>query len=118
MNPDTLMQFLNKKKADSPYISLADGESAQILTLKEIKTVLKAGFSGGEQEVLRLVCDVKTSEGTKEKTFENGSMKFAQEMVDKNIGVGASFTITRQGTGPKTKYLITPSGIVTTPSAE
>ena len=101
-----LKNFEANKKAMSPYISLKNGESAKIINLKEIKEITKAGFTGGEVTVLRLTCDVDTVAGIQTKTFDNGSLKFATELIENNIDVGASFTITRSGDGPKTKYVI------------
>lgn len=101
-----LTNFEANKKALSPYISLKNGESAKVIKLKEIKEITKAGFSGGEVNVIRLTCDVDTVAGIITKTFDNGSLKFASEMIDKGIDVGASFTITRTGDGPKTRYTI------------
>lgn len=103
---DILNQFMDKKNADSLYISLADGESIRIKELLDIKMITKTGFAGEEKEVLRLVCAVETSEGERTKQFDNGTARFAKELVDKKVGIGSGFTITRQGTQVKTRYLI------------
>ncbi len=101
-----LDDFLDKKAADSPYISLIDGDSISIKSVKEIKQISKAGFTGEEVECLRLVCVVDTEFGEKTKNFDNSSGKFAKELKAKNIGIGSSFTLTRDGEGPKTLYKI------------
>lgn len=98
--------FLDKKKADSPFISLKDTESIQIKKLKNIEIVRRAGFNGEEKDVLRLTCDIETSDGVKEKTFDNGTQKFAQELADKNVEVGDSFMLIRSGLMSKTRYII------------
>lgn len=98
--------FLAKKKADSVFLSLEDGESVVIKKLKDIKLVTKAGFGGEEKEVLRLKCEVETSEGVREKDFDNGTARFAQEMQDKGVKVGCGFTLTRTGQQTKTRYTI------------
>lgn len=103
---DILEKFIDKKKADSPFLSLADGESVEV-KLKDLKMITKSGFAGEEVEVLRLVVDVETSEGVRTKNFDNGTQKFATELRDKGVVVGSTFTITREGELQKTKYNIT-----------
>lgn len=99
--------FLEKKKADSPFISLKDGESITIKELKNIEIIKKAGFAGGdEKDALRLTVDVETSEGIREKSFDNRTQKFAQELADKNVEVGDSFLLVRAGMTTKTRYII------------
>lgn len=104
---DILDTFVNKKKADSPYLTLVDGDSAVVKKLKEIKSVTKAGFGGEEKDVLRFILDVETSEGIREKIFDNGTSRFAQELKEKGVKVGCGFTITRNGQQTKTRYTIT-----------
>lgn len=101
----TLDNFIAKKKADSPFISLKDGESIEV-KLRAIKMITKAGFGGEEKECIRLECDVETADGLKIKNFDNSTQRFAQEMADKGIKVGSTFTITRTGEGTKTRYTI------------
>jgi len=103
---DLLGGFIQKKKAESTFVSLTDGESAVIVKLKDIKMVTKTGFGGEEKEVLRLKCEVETSEGIRDKDFDNGTQRFAQEMQDKGVTVGCGFTLTRTGTTTKTRYTI------------
>jgi hypothetical protein len=100
---DVLDQFYQKEKDDSAYISLDDGQSVKV-KVKKIKTINKIGFDGEEVEVLRLVCDVQTDSGVKEKFFDNGSMRWAKELRDNKIVEGSAFTITRDGEGPQTSY--------------
>lgn len=106
MSEDILNKFVDKKNADSAYISLGDGESVRIKRLADIKMITKSGFGGEEKEVLRLVCDVDTSEGVRSKMFDNGTARFAKELVDKKIGIGSAFTLTRSGLQVKTRYNI------------
>lgn len=103
---DLINGFIQKKKAESGFISLEDGDSIVVKRLKDIKLVTKVGFSGDEIEVLRLVCEVETSEGTREKTFDNGTQRFAQELQDKEVTVGCGFTLARSGDMAKTRYTI------------
>ncbi len=103
---DLLGGFIDKKKADSPYVSLTDGESIVVKELKEIKCVTKTGFGGEEKEVLRLKCLVETSSGDRLKDFDNGTQRFAQELQDKGVKVGCGLTITRTGTQTKTRYTV------------
>ena len=111
---DLLKGFIDKKKAESAFLSLADGESVVIKKLKDIKSVTKAGFGGEEKEVLRLKCEVETSEGVRDKDFDNGTARFVQEMIDKEVVVGCGFTLTRTGQQTKTRYTIS---AVTQPTA-
>lgn len=103
---DLIGGFLGKKKAESAFLSLEDGESVKILALKSIKVVTKAGFGGEEKEVLRLKVEVDTSEGKREKDFDNGTQRFAQELQDKGVTVGSAFTLSRTGQQTKTRYTV------------
>ncbi len=103
---DILDTFIEKKKAESPFVSLSDGESVKIIKLKEIKMITKAGFAGEEKEVLRLIVDVETAEGNREKNFDNGTQKFAQELRENKVTIGSSFVVTRVGLSTKTRYTI------------
>jgi hypothetical protein len=103
---ELLGKFVEKKKAESNFLSLEDGESVRVLRLQEIKAVTKAGYGGEEKDVLRFKCLVETSEGQRVKDFDNGTQRFAQELQDKNISIGSSFVITRNGESTKTRYTI------------
>ena len=103
---DILDDFIEKKKADSAFLSLEDGEKITVKRLKDIKLITKTGFGGEEKEVLRLVCEVETSEGIREKSFDNGTQRFAKELQDKGVKVGCGFSITRAGLQTKTRYTI------------
>ena len=107
---ETINDFINKKKDESVFISLTDGESINIMYLREIKVVNKLGFGGEEKEVLRLVVDVNTASGVKTKTFDNGTQRFATELQEKKVQIGSSFTITRTGLQTKTRYTISNVG--------
>ena len=108
MQPNTniLGGFVDKKKAESSFLSLEDGESVRVARLRDIKMVTKAGFGGEEKEVLRFKCEVETVEGLRDKDFDNGTQRFAQEMQDKGVTIGSAFTITRNGVQTKTRYTI------------
>lgn len=103
---DILGGFIDKKKAESAFVSLEDGESIVIKKLKDIKLVTKAGFGGEEKEVLRLKCEVETSEGNRDKDFDNGTQRFAKEMQEKGVTIGCGFTLTRTGQQTKTRYTV------------
>lgn len=98
--------FIDKKKAESAFVSLEDGEAIVVKKLKDIKLITKAGFGGEEKEVLRLLCEVETSEGTREKSFDNGTQRFAKELQDKGVKPGCGFTLTRTGLQTKTRYTV------------
>lgn len=106
MSNDVLSNFRDKKKAESSFLSLADGESAVIKNLKDIKVVTKAGYDGKEKDVLRLKVVVETSEGLREKDFDNGTARFAQELQEKGVKIGSGFTLTRAGQQTKTRYTV------------
>lgn len=124
MSNNILGKFIDKKKAQSAFITLEDGETIVVKKLKDIKLVTKIGFGGEEQEVLRLICDVETSEGIREKTFDNGAQRFAKELQDKGVVIGCEFSLTRTGEQVKTRYTVsdvkggdTPETPSVTPSA-
>jgi hypothetical protein len=100
---DLVGTFINKKKAESPFISLEDGESIVVKKLKDIKFLTKPGYAGEEKEVLRLKCTVETSEGDRDKDFDNGTQRFAEELQSKGVKVGSGFTITRVGEKMQTR---------------
>lgn len=106
MSQDLLSGFIDKKKAESSFLSLEDGESVRVIRLNDIKPVTKAGFGGEEKDVLRFKCLVATSEGERVKDFDNGTQRFAQELQSKGVTIGSSFTITRTGVQTKTRYTI------------
>ena len=103
---DILGNFIDKKKAESQFLSLEDGESIVVKRLKDIKLVTKAGFGGEEKEVLRLKCEVETSDGLRDKDFDNGTQRFAKELQEKGVVVGGGFTLTRTGQQTKTRYTV------------
>lgn len=103
---DAIGDFIEKKKADSVFLSLEDGESIVIKKLKEIKLITKAGFGGEEKEVLRLVVEVETPAGVREKSFDNGTQRFAKELQEKGVKPGCGFTLTRTGQQTKTRYTV------------
>ncbi len=105
MSNKILDSFIDKKKAESAFVSLEDGESCRITELKDMKLVTKVMF-GEEKEILRLIVDVETIAGLKSKNFDNNSQKFALELRNKGVGIGSGFTITRHGLQTKTLYEI------------
>lgn len=104
---DLIGEFIDKKKAESEFVSLEDGESVKVIKLKSIKPVNKAGYDGKEKEVLRFIVDVETSQGVREKSFDNGTQRFAKELQEKGVTIGSSFTLTRTGQQTKTRYTVT-----------
>lgn len=98
--------FIAKKKSDSEYLTLDAGESVKVLKLVEIKVVNKAGFSGQEEDFLRLVCEVDTEYGIRTKKFDNKTNRFAQHLSEMGVKVGSSFKLTRFGLNAKTRYEI------------
>lgn len=106
MSNNVIDSFLNKKKAESKFVSLNDGESVHVLKLREIKTFTKPGFDGELKEALRLVVDVETVAGIVTKWFDNSTARFANELVEKGVAIGASFDITRSGVQTNTRYSI------------
>jgi hypothetical protein len=95
-----------ERLSTSPFISLEDGESIVVKKLKDIKFLTKPGYAGEEKEVLRLKCTVETSEGDRDKDFDNGTQRFAEELQSKGVKVGSGFTITRVGEKMQTRYTI------------
>lgn len=106
---NTAKDFLQKKKANSPYLTLADGETVDVLEVMDIKadSIPNTYKQGEMKDVLVLKCKVNTSEGVKVKEFTNGTPKFAEQIDAKGIDVGSSFSMTRDGEMAKTIYIIT-----------
>lgn len=103
---NVLDSFIDKKKAESKYISLGDGDSITIKKVKDMKMVTKVGFGGDEVEALRLTCLVETEFGDMEKIFDNSTRRFAQELKDNDVKVGSGFVLTREGEKGDTRYII------------
>ena len=88
-----LIAFQDKKKTESSFITLAeDGEKVSGV-VKAIKTLLKVGFKGQEIEVVRL--ELETENGLK--SFDKGTKKWVDELVEKEVDVGSVITIIRHG---------------------
>lgn len=106
--------FIDKKDAESPFLTIADGESVRIKQLQQIKQVTKVGYSGDEVDCLRLVCLVETEYGDKVKNFDNSSARFAREVKKKGVDVDYAFTMSREGEKQDTTYtisdLVAPAG--------
>jgi hypothetical protein len=101
-----LDSFINKKKEESVYVSLEDGESVKVLKLRDIKMFTKPGFNGELKESLRLIVEVDTSDGVRVKNFDNSTARFANELKDKGVTLGSSFVLTRHGVQTNTRYEI------------
>jgi len=99
-------RMLDDKKKRSPFLTLASGDS-QIGEITAIKTINKQGFSGDEEEFLRVVlkCDFPEL-GTVIKNFDNASKSFLETLVNSGADVGDVVEISRQGEMKKTKYTI------------
>jgi len=102
---DTLKEFAQEKRDASPYLSILPGESVRIVKALSIKPIEKEAF-GAVKTVIRLTCLVDTASGPIEKSFDNGSIKWADELINNKIEVGNGFVITRNGEGVKTRYVI------------
>lgn len=103
---EALNQFVDKKKANSEFLSLGNGESIKVANLREVKCVKKVGMSGEEKDAIRLVVDVQTPEGLRTKKFDNTSNSFAKELQAHEVQIGSSFNLTRTGTGLQTRYTL------------
>lgn len=105
---DVLNEYIGKKEADSSFVSLKEsGASVHVKRVTNIEIVSKLGFqSQEEKEVLRLTVVVDTSEGEREKFFDNASKRFAEELQKHGIKIGSSFDLIRNGLGAETRYVI------------
>lgn len=99
-------EFIQHKKDESPFLTLKDKESVVIKRLKDINLIVKAGFGGEEKQFLRLKCEVETSEGIREKIFDNPTQRFAQELEHTGVVIGCGFILSRTGEGAKTRYTV------------
>jgi len=106
MPNETAQQMLEDKKKRSPFLTLSDGEEQEGKIL-EIKNITKAGFSGEEEDFLRVVleCNIE-GVGVIKKNFDNSSKKWLEEVVKKEIDTGDIIKISREGERTKTTYTI------------
>lgn len=90
--------LLNKKKSRSPYAQLKDdGDTIEGL-ITGIKSITKQGFGGEEVEVLRIILQCNLPEiGLINKAFDNGSMKWLDEVTEKGLEKGDTIRIVRHG---------------------
>jgi hypothetical protein len=103
---DPLDQFIQTKKENSPFVSLKSGESIRGRLLS-YKLVTKSGFNGEEKDVVRYELETITSDDAiVKKNFDNSTTKFATQIKSMNVKPGTYLTITRQGDGPKTLYIV------------
>jgi len=99
-------QLLDEKKKKSQYLTLADGETikAKIVSMKKIT---KVSYNGDEVDVLRMELAIQYPDiGIVKKWFDNGSMKWIGQVVEKNISIGDNVQIGREGEQNKTSYTI------------
>lgn len=106
MSQDILGGFIAKKKADSTFLSLSDGESIVVKRLVKIEPGTKNGFDGKPKDVLNFTVEVETTEGVREKLFQNGTPRFAKELQDKGVTIGCGFTLSRAGQQAQTRYTV------------
>lgn len=103
---DVLSQFIDRKKAESDFIKLEDGESIKVKRLLDINSVDTIGFDKRPKTVLRFSCLVDTMLGERTKNFDNGTRKFVEAVQQKGVKIGSAFTITRHGVQQSTVYFI------------
>lgn len=105
---DVLQQFVNKKEADSQFLSLPNhGDSALITKVIGIEVIEKLDYNKELKDTLKLTLEVATSEGTRTKIFENTSKRFADALIQSGVKEGMGFKIIRDGLGADTRYVIT-----------
>lgn len=100
-----LKDFAQEKRENSPFLTLKNGESIKVTAVRSITSMLKESF-GAEKQIIRMVVDCDYPTGTKQKQFDQSSSKWCEELIRTNVDVGSSFTITRDGDGTKTRYII------------
>jgi hypothetical protein len=106
---DTVNDFLNQKKANSPYIKLAEGESVRItkvVSLEVQKLVNSFQPQLGPVPTLILTAEVDTVDGVKLKSMNITSGKFAEALQMNGVATGSSFVLTRKGAGKDTNYIL------------
>lgn len=100
-------EFERLKKANSPWFSLDDGESSEVV-LRSMKAATKTDANTGVTSAVMVIdFDVETEEGMKIKKWNTSSSKVVQLMAEKGIDIGSSFTITKHGESFQTTYEIT-----------
>jgi hypothetical protein len=101
---DQAKKFEDLKKANSPWFSLEDGESANVV-LRSMKAMTKTDDKTGVVSAMMSIdFDVETDEGLKVKKWNTSSSKAIQLFIDKGIDVGSSFTLTKHGESFATTY--------------
>ena len=98
-------EMLEEKKRNSRFLSLANGDDVEGQVLS-IAPGRKVNFVGDEVDVIKMSMVVKYPDGEREKVFENGAQKWLAELMSKDVEVGDTIRITRNGEGPKTQYII------------
>ena len=107
MGTQLASMMMDQKKKESNFISLGDGEKTVGL-IKDIKKIIKQGYGGDETEVLRMILEVAYEDiGTVLKNFDNGTMKWLEQIIENDIDVGDRIEITRHGAPKSTKTYYT-----------
>ena len=104
---DKMDKFLAEKDTVSPFLKLGDGESADIVSLRNLKSQISTDSSGKEYAEMIFDFDVETEDGLRVKVFKTSSSKLVEEMGKLNIDIGSSFTLNKKGEGMQTTYEIT-----------
>lgn len=100
-------EFETLKKANSPWFSLEDGESASV-TLRSMKASEKTDATTGVTSAVMLISlDVQFEGGLKVQTWSTSSSKAIKAMAEVGIDIGSTFTITKHGESFQTTYEFT-----------
>lgn len=97
------------EKFNAKYLTLKDGESAEIPKVVEVKYPVINKFGN---TCMQLVFEVEATHPItgelvqKELSFTNGSRSFTGRMAEYNVQKGYSFVLSRKGSGTKTEYFL------------
>lgn len=98
-------QFNLLKKQNSPWLTIDDGETVKVTSLRSMKAMEKPDPKTGQiNAVMHIELDIQTEDGIKMKTMDTGSSRLINVFEENGIDIGSSFLLKKIGEKFDTRY--------------
>lgn len=98
-------QFNQLKKQNSPWLTIDDGETVRVTSLRSMKAMEKPDPKTGQiNAVMHIELDIQTEDGIKMKTMDTGSSRLINVFEENAIDIGSSFLLKKIGEKFDTRY--------------
>lgn len=98
-------QFNQLKKQNSPWLTIDDGETVKVTSLRSMKAMEKPDPKTGQiNAVMHIELDIQTEDGIKMKTMDTGSSRLINVFEENGIDIGSSFLLKKIGEKFDTRY--------------